>query len=788
MKTLATQEFHFVGKKTYRKDGIAKVTGSLKFATDIYVPGMLVGRILKSHYAFADNKRIDAETAERMGAVVLTPDDVPQTPYNPRLVSIFEVTYKDYQVLTKHPRFMGDYIAAVAAPSEEAAQRALEAIRVEYEKVYKPILDPFESMSPDAPPIHKRILKGSEWIDVENNVGCTLEYSEGDVEKGFEEADVVIERKFRTNRRYHMQLEPKTALCIPGPDGSITLYTTTQTIHNTRILIHQIFGIPMSKINVVKLPIGGSFGSSIQINPLVPITVALCLKAKKPVKITLTREEDIYDHVAYQMHFRVKAGAKKNGVITAGELENIMDIGAHQIQAYPLLGTALGWFASLYKWKNLKYVGKAVYTNKVPTCAFRGYGAPQVSWAIETVIDELAEKLGIDPVDFRLMNYVGKGDIFWGQGPTVKTVIKSDGVPELLERGKELIGWHRRRPPSEKKGRYRRGIGVGRSFHTSGAGGPISGEVIDYTGAILKLNEDGTIDYITALQDHGGGTLDAHVKLIAEELGVPPHLINLVWADTQTTLYDVCTHASRGTYVGGMSAVRAARALKQKIFEYAVRVLNKVVNPEALKIKYDEELGQAVIYVEGNPDLKITLSELATIAWQRNWGTISTSMSYRATSAPPSYTVYFVEVEVDTYTGKIRPVKVIGGADIGTVVNPEFAAGQIHGGFAQGWGMRILEDTPYDPRNGELMNRGFIVDYKIMTAQDMPSLEDFQVIFAHTYEPTGPFGAKGLGEAALNSVAAAVANAVYNAIGVRFYELPITPEKVIEALQKKGGE
>ncbi len=774
----------FIGKKTIRKDGVAKVLGKAKYATDIYVPGMLVGRIYKSPYAFADVKRIDVSEAERMGAVVITPDDVPQKLFNPRLVSVFEVTYKDYQVLTKHPRYLGDAIAAVAASTEEKAQRALESIKVEFEKVYEPILDPFESMSPNAPPIHKRILKGDEWIDVKNNVGCTLEYSEGDVDKALKEADVAVERKFRTNRRYHMQLEPKTSLCVPNPDGSITIYSTTQTIHNTRILISQIFDLPLSKINVVKLPLGGSFGSSIQINPVVPISVALCLKVRKPVKITLTREEDIYDHVAYQMHFKIRAGAAKNGRLVAGELENIMDIGAHQIQAYPLLGTALGWFVSLYKWRNIRYIGKAVYTNKVPTCAFRGYGAPQVSWAVETVIDEIAEELGIDPVEFRLRNYVGKGDVFWGQGPTVKSIIRSDGVPELMQRGKELIGWGRRRPPSEKGGRYRRGIGVGRSFHTSGAGGPISGEVIDYTGAILKLNEDGTIDYITALQDHGGGTLDAHVKIIAEELGVPPDLINLVWSDTQTTLYDVCTHASRGTYVGGGAAIQAARELKKKIFEYAIRVLDRAVSPDALRIGYDEELGQAVVYVVDNPKMRVTLKDLATIAWQRNWGTISTAVTYRSKAAPPSFTVYFVEVEVDTYTGKVRPVKVIAGADIGTVINPDYAAGQLHGGFAQGWGMTTLEDTPYDPGTGELLNKGFITDYKIMTAADMPKLEDFQVIFAHTYEPTGPHGAKGLGEAALNSVAGAVANAIYNAIGIRFYELPITPEKILEALKK----
>ena len=490
------------------------------------------------------------------------------------------------------------------------------------------------------------------------------------------------------------------------------------------------------------------------------------------------------------MYFRIKAGAKKDGTLIAGEFENIMDIGAHQIQAYPLLGCALGWFVSLYKWRNIRYIGKAVYTNKVPTCAFRGYGNPQVTWAVETVIDELAEELGIDPVEFRLKNYVGKGDIFWGQGPTVRSVIRSDGVPELMRVGAKWIGWERRYK-FKKEGRYWRGIGVGRGFHTSGAGGPISGSVIDYTGVTLKVNEDGTVDYITALQDHGGGTLDAHVKIIAETLQIPPERINVIWADTSITPYDVCTHASRGVYVGGEAARRAAEEIKKKITEFAMRYFEqeyniRPVNPEAIRIKYDPSVNDAVIYVEGT-NLKVTFRELARVAWQRNWGSLVVSISYRATVAPPSFVVYFVEVEVDTETGIVRPVKVFAGADLGTVINPDLAAGQLHGGFAIGWSSATLEDTVYDPETGELANRGIITDYKIPTAQDMPKLEDFYVYFAKTSEPTGPYGAKGIGEAALNPAIAAIANAIANAIGIRFYELPITPEKILKAIKEKYG-
>ncbi|MEZ0394152.1 MAG: molybdopterin cofactor-binding domain-containing protein [Desulfurococcaceae archaeon] len=782
---MAERAFRYIGKRTVRKDALVKATGALKFTNDLSVPGMLYGRIVRSTYAFADIARIDTSEAERMGAVVITPADVPQAPFNPRLVSIEEVTYKDTYVLTMHPRYLGEPVAAVAAPSEELAQRAAEAVRIEYSRIYEPILDPFEAMKEGAPKIHEKIMRGSQWIEVRNNVAARLDYEEGDVDRALEEADLVLERRFRTGKRYHMQLEPKAVLVVPEPDGKLTIYTTTQTIHNTRILIHQIFGIPLSKINVVKVPIGGSFGSSIQTNYLVPIAVALALKARRPVKIAYTREEDILDHSNFVFHFRIKIGAKSDGTFVGAEFENVLDVGAHQVQPYPLLGTSLGWFVSMYKWKNLRYRGIAVYTNKVPGCALRGYGAPEVQWAVETMVDEIAEKLNVDPIEIRLKNYVGRGEIFWGQGPTVRSVIRSDGVPELLSRGRELVGWEFRGRPEDKKGRYRRGIGLARGFHTSGAGGPISGEVIDYTGCILKLNEDGTLDYITALQDHGGGTLDAHVKIISEVLGVPPDLVNLATATTENTPYDVCTHASRGTYVGGECARRAAEIVRQKILEYATRMIGKVVNPEALRIGYDEKAGEAVVYVEGT-DIKLPLREIAKAAWQRNWGTIGAFVTYRATSAPPSFTVYFVEVEVDTWTGKVRPLKVVAGADVGTPVNPDMVEGQLHGGFAMAWGMAFTEDTRYDPATGEIAGRGLITDYKVPSAADLPAPEEFTVILANTYEPTGPFGAKGLGEAAMNPAVGAILNAVYNAIGVRFYELPVTPDKIVKALKERG--
>ena len=777
-----TSTFHVLGKDTQRQDGIAKVTGREQYASDLYLPHMLYARLVKSPYPHARVKSIDTSKITDPTIVTLTPDEVPDVTFCPRIVSIPSSTYKDWKVLSAKPKYVGEAIVAVAAESEEAAQQAAEAIDVEYETL-PAVFDALESMKPETEPVHTDIMLADDWIKIENNIACSLDIVEGDPEKGFKEADFIVEETYRTNRRYHTQMETKSVLVRPEADGGVTIWSTTQTLHNTRILLHEIFGIPMGKIKVIKVPLGGSFGSSIQVNPPIPIAVALALKSKRPVKLSYTREEDLHDHSSYQMIFKLKLGAKKDGKLVAGHLDAYLDIGAHQVQAYPLLGCVVGWWVSLYKLPHKSYMGKAVYTNKVPACAFRGYGNPQITWAVETLMDQLAEKIGIDPLDFRLKNYIGEGDLFWGQGPTVQSIIQSCGVEEILKTGAELSGWYDRPKSTDQTGRYRRGIGMGRGYHTSSAGAPVPGTVVDFGGAMLKLNEDGTFDYVSALMDHGGGTMDANAKIIAEELDVPYYMVNIVRGDTSTTVYDVCTHASRGIYSGGGAALKVAGQVKEKIRAAAARSLDAYGH--ALKFRWDPERKQAVIYAEGVQGREITYKELAYEMRHKNLGTIATVDSYRQPACPPHFTGYFVEVEVDTWTGKVRLVRVIAGADIGTVINPKLAMGQIHGGFAQGWSMTINEDTPYDNRSGDLLNHGFMADYKIPTTKDLPDLEDFHVFFADTYEPTGPFGAKGIGEGALNPVAGAIANAIQSAIGVRFYELPITKDKILAALRMK---
>ncbi len=772
------KDFQVVGHVTPRKDGVARVTGREKYTVDMTLPRMLYGRTVCSPYAHARILSVDTTAAEAMGAVVLTFKDIPPIRYNERIITVEWALHKDHYILADKVRRMGEAVVAVAAETEALAEKAARSVKVEYEPL--PVLiDPREAMRPGAVPLYDTVVYGDKEIKIENNIACKRDVIEGDVDKAFAESDVFVEGTFKTHKIYHAQMEPKAVMCNPEPDGGLTVWATTQSIHNTRIVLGQIFDIPLSKINVKRMAVGGTFGSSIQMNSVVPIGVALALKARRPVKLTLTREEDMHDHGRFGTEAHIKIGAKKDGTLTGIEMEMLADLGAHILQGYSFLGVSIGWAVSLYRLPNVRYHGVAVYTNKAPGCAMQGYGNPQSTLALESLLDELAGKLDMDPLQLRLKNYVGLGMTFWGQGPMVRSIVWSDGVPELLGKGQEIIGWAKRESPDKKSGRYRRGIGLGRGFHTTSAGAPQPGDVIDFSGALVKVNQDGSVDVVTAMVDHGGGTWEAIAKLVAETLCVPLDKVNVVPSDTFGTVYDVCTHATRGTYAGGGAAVKVAEKVKQEIFETAAHYLN--VQPAALKMRMDHELGQAVIYVPSIPDKRLTLKQLASRCWAESWKTIAVVDSYRPVNCPPAYVTVFLEIEVDTWTGAVRTVRTALGVDCGTVVNPDGAVGQLEGGLSRGLGMALYEDNEWNDQ-GQLRSKGYWVDAKTPGVMESPMLKDINIHFANTYEPTGPLGAKGVGEAALNPVPAAYANAIYNAIGVRFHELPITPEKILKAI------
>ncbi len=771
-------QFNVLGKVTRRKDGLARVTGQEQYSSDMILPRMLYGRIVSSPYAHARIKRVDTSEADALGAVCLTFDDIPHILYNERIVTVPQALHKDHYVLADKVRRMGEAVAAVAAETEELAERAARAIKVEYEPL-PVVTDPLQAMQPDAASLYESIRHGDKDIKIQNNIACERTIEEGNVDQAFAEADVFVEGTFKTPKIYHMQLEPKTAVCQPEPDGGLTLWATTQSIHNVRILLGQIFNIPLSKIDVRRMPVGGTFGSSIQMNSPIPICVALALKARRPVKLSLAREEDMHDHTKYPSQIKLRIAAKKDGTLLGAQMELVADIGAHIVQAYSFLGVCVGWMVSLYHIPAVRYHGTAVYTNKSPSCAMQGFGNPQVTFAVESLMDELAKKLNLDPIDLRLKNYVGMGDTFWGQGPLVRSVVQSDGVPQLLKEGAEKIGWYD--PPPHTTGRYRRGRGMARGFHTSSAGAPQPGDVIDYSGAMVKINQDGSVDIITALMDHGGGTLEAFAKLVSEALCVPLDKVNISPAGTRTTVYDVVTHATRGVYAGGGAVMKATQKVRAELLETAARFLN--VQPEALTIRADKVAGQGVVYTPAIPDREMTIGEIATRCWTESWKTIASVESYRPVSCPPAYVSVFVDLEVDTWTGSVRTVRAVMGSDCGTVINPDMAVGQLEGGLSKGAGFALLENNGWDTQ-GQLLSKGYMVDAKVPGCMESPCLGGITTHFAETYEPSGPFGAKGIGEAATNPVAAAYANAICNATGVRFYELPITPEKILAALRE----
>ena len=780
---MSSSDLSVVGHSYPRKDGIARVTGAERYTADVSLPRMLHGRILGSPHAHAMVKSIDTSEAEAMGATVLTFADVPHVRYNERIITIPPVLHKDHTVLADKVRRMGEAVAAVAAETEELAERAVRAIRVEYE-VLPAVTDADEAMKRGAPAIYDTVMWGENEIPIENNVAAERAVNEGDAEKAFAEADVTVEGSFRLPKVYHAQMETKSCVARPEPDGGLTVWPTTQSIHNVRILLGEIFGIPLSKIDVRRVPIGGTFGSSIQMNSPIPICAALALKAGRPVKLTTTREEDAHDHTRYGGSIDLKLAATSDGTLTGADMTLVADIGAHNIQAYSYLGVSIGWLVSLYKIPSIRYRGTAVYTCKAPSCAMQGFGNPQVTFAAEQLMDALAEKLGIDPIELRMKNYVGLGDTFWGQGPMVKSIVQSDGVPELMKKGADLIGWdQRRRSAKRNSDRFRYGIGVARGFHTSSAGAPQPGDVIDFSGAMVKVNVDGSIDVITALMDHGGGTHEAIAKLVGEALCVPFEKVNVVPAGTQTTVYDCVTHATRGVYAGGGAAVKAAASLKREILETAAHYLN--VYADALDLKLDEHTKQAVVFSPAIEDRAMTLEELAKKCWMESWKTLAAVESYRPTNCPPAYVAVFVEVEVDTWTGRVMTKRAVMGSDCGTVVNPAMAVGQLEGGLSKGAGYALYEGCEWND-DGQLASRGYWLDAKIASMGESPNVEDLTCFFADTYEPTGPFGAKGIGEAAMNPVAAAYANAIANAVGVRFYELPITPEKILSKLDEQG--
>lgn len=777
---MSVQKFNIVGKRLEKKEAREKATGKLKFTGDLKFPGMLHCKILRSPYAHAIVKSIDVSEAKKVEGVVdiITYEDVPKILSMHQFLHVPEVMYYDSYLLEKHVRHVGDRVAAVAATSVKAAEEALKKIKVEYE-ILPAAITAEDALKPEAYQIHEEARKGNKPVEMKGNVFDTLDVSIGDVEKGFAEADYIIERTYKTSRPNNAPLERTCVVCVPRPDGRLDVWATSQGIHAMRMNIAHSLGIPVSKLICHRMFLGGSFGAHIHTGFIENICVFLAMRTGRPVRGEKTREEMFLSCGRHPMIVKVKAGFKKDGTLVALHSDVTDDTGAYAFSGSSKMALTAGFTLSMYKCPNLRITGRSVYTNTPPLTAMRGAGNPQAHWAIETMMDEAAEELNIDPIELRLKNILNVGDRFFGQGPQVISTIRSCGTPELLEKGKKLIGWdtrNERHIPYPDKPWIRRGIGMARGFHTSGCGSEKPNRfIIDFSGATIKMNEDGTAELINSATDLGGGVLSAHAAMVAEVIGLKYEDVYINPGDSDTAPFDGPTHASRALYGAGQAVVKCAEEIRAKLLEWGARAFS--CGPEDLEIK------DSKIYRHNCPEEYKTVAEIVQLGHFSGWGIAMATSSVRPQACPPHFIAIFVEVEVNTLTGEVKVVNAISGVDTGTVINLNNVEGQMAGGVHMGMGYALIEDTVFDRQTGKPKNASFS-GYHIFTAMDMPEV---QLVIADTYEPTGPLGAKGIGEGVTNPVAPAIANAIYNACGVRIRELPLTQEKILLELKKQSS-
>lgn len=753
------EEFFVIGKRVAKYDSLEKVSGQAEFLIDLKLPDMLYGKILRSRYAHAKILKIETKKAEELPGVVavITAKNTPKIKFG---FLKDNLPLKDDKVLSYR-----DELAAVAAIDEQTALRALDLIEVEYDKLPS-VFDPIESMKESAPRLHE---------ENENNlVKIPFSFKAGNPESIFSRADVLtFDDAFKVHFMTHTALGTMGALASYDPGGHLTIYANTQAPFMYQREIAEALGISGEYVRVIQPYIGGAFGRGMDVYPSDIIACLLSMNTGKPVKILFSREEDLsYSPTRQPALIKLRTAVSRDGKILARKAEVYLDTGAYvswgAFDSRVMMATTSGQ----YKVDNVQFDSFVVYTNNPYSGTMRGAGNPQINFAIESQMDKIAEKLGIDPIELRLRNVNRPGDTTT-QGMKITTC----AMEETLRLAASEIGW---------KGKHRegnsRGIGFSTLFHVAGGARVYKS---DGCGAMIKIDDFGKISVSVGTTEIGTGSDTSIAQIVAEELGVPLSKVEIINKDTALKPWDVGTHASRATFVGGNAALLAARDAKRQILKIASKEF--LDDPSKLEIKNGE------IYSISDPKKRIEFTKLLRHAHFKQSGTMimataffdpQTEMSDESGIGNISMTYAFgtqaVLVEVDKETGKIDVLKVVAVHDAGRILNPNGAEGQIQGGVVMSLGYALFEELILD--EGMVMNPSF-ADYKLVTSLEVPEIK---VIFVGQPDPSGPFGAKGLGEHGCIPTAAAVANAVYDAIGVRIHELPLTPDKVVNALARKG--
>lgn len=758
-------DFSFVGKRLPAYAAVEKATGTAKYSVDVSVPGMLVGKLLHSPHAHARIRKIDKSAAEALPGVaaVITWEDVPHKALNPAIV---EWTYhaahdeevNDMYIVSEKAHFVGDILGAVAAVDEVTADEALRLIDVDYE-VLPAVFDPLEAMKPGAPLVHDFAA---------NNISRSFAFpgSRGDAEAGLSEAAVVVEATFKTSKQYTMPLEPLSCLAEFSPTGELTVWMPVQRPLTFRKKVAELFDLAESKVNGICEYAGGFFGEANW--SVLPVCVALAMRAGKPVKLEYSRTETGLNTGSREVYVVNGAlGASADGSLTALREKVIVDSGAYFNRSTTCTTVHMSTFLNQYRCPNASAQARAVYSNIPMASGSRGYGGCAAFFLLEQLMDMAAEKLGMDPVEFRLKNVKHMGD--FGHAFPLETATQE----QVIKLGAERIGWAEKRSRNKVDGSLRRGVGMALYFDVSG-GQPFA----HFDRHVeMQLNEDGSVTIIINHADGGMNLLGSVAQLAAEVLGVRYDDIRFVHASTEGKLWDAGMAANSGLYTVGNAVVQAAGALREKILAEAAAQLDVSVD------RLDIADGAVRIAGDGSPSL--ALKDLANNAFYNTGGanrTIAVVESYSPTANPNSVGAVFADVAVDVETGQIKVDKLVLVHDIGRAINPMTVEGQLEGGISMGVGYALFEDAGIDHTTGVMCGDNYNT-YKIPSTLDMPELE---VLLWEEPTPSGPFGGKGVGQCGVHGIAPAIANAVYDAVGVRVKEMPLTSERVLSAIKARG--
>lgn len=746
-----------VGKDVQRTDAIPKVTGAAQYVADLQMRGMLHGAVLRSPHPNARIVSIDIRAALAMPGVksVITGEDTAHKKWGAFRPDL-------YPLAISRVRYVGDEVAAVAAISPEIARAAVDKIIVQYE-VLPAVLSLDQAMAPNAPLVHD---------DTPGNIAHEFSFERGEVDAGFKASDCIVEGTWESQRQWHTSLE--TIGCVAQwSDGRYTLWCNSQTPYLARGRYCVALGIPESQMRVIQTEVGGGFGGKSGDDNCSVICAMLARKTRKPVKLIHTREEEfLASHPRMPMRYWVRLGFSKAGKVLAKEIKMWADNGAYTGKSQAILGAATVRHDALYKYPNARAHSRLVYTNLVPTGAFRGFGNPSADWAVEQAWDLAAEKLGIPVEDLLRINAVEPGDV-----SPHNHKITSCELKQCIDKAVELIDWKAKQ--KNKANRANRGLGMGCSLHVNGRR---SFGDWDGSSAIVRINDDGRATIISGEGEIGQGTLTVLRQIAAEELGLPYEDVDITRPDTDVHPYALGALASRVTYVAGNAVKRAAGEASKQLMAAAAEqfklpvqdltIINGQIGPKSgpeSAYKPVSVIVRANIYKPGGqPIIGIgNFDNPSEFPDHSRFGNESGSYNFAAQC---------VEVEIDRGTGMVTLDEISAVVDCGTVIHPAAAQGQVHGGMVQGIGLAMTEY--FDLWNGQPTDPQ-LKDYPLPGAANLPKMH---VAFADSYEPSGPFGAKGLGEIGLDAIPAAIANAISDAVGVRIYNLPITSEKIHRAL------